>query len=108
MENIIRRITATEVEEAMALVWEVFQEFEVPFCSPRGRKPLRGLSSEIPAIMMRSERGSALYTAPSTAAGSWPFYLHLGFIPLSEEQERDGLKFTPMKYVVNASEWINA
>ena len=28
------------------------------------------------------------------------FYLHIGFIPLSEEQEIDGIRFTPMKYVV--------
>lgn len=28
------------------------------------------------------------------------FYLHVGFIPLSEEQESDGIRFTPMKYVV--------
>lgn len=26
------------------------------------------------------------------------FYLHIGFIPLSEEQEMDGIRFTPMKY----------
>jgi len=29
-----------------------------------------------------------------------PFYLHLGFIPLSEEQEINGIKFTPMKYAI--------
>ena len=29
------------------------------------------------------------------------FYLHIGFIPLSEEQELDGIRFTPMKYVVH-------
>lgn len=29
------------------------------------------------------------------------FYLHIGFIPLSEEQEQDGIRFTPMKYIVN-------
>lgn len=29
-----------------------------------------------------------------------PFYLHIGFIPLSEEQEINGIKFTPMKYVI--------
>ena len=29
------------------------------------------------------------------------FYLHLGFIPLSEEQEIDGIRFTPMKDVVH-------
>ena len=28
------------------------------------------------------------------------FYLHIGFLPLSEEQEIDGIRFTPMKYVV--------
>lgn len=29
-----------------------------------------------------------------------PFYLHIGFEPLSEEQEQDGIRFTPMKYTV--------
>lgn len=29
-----------------------------------------------------------------------PFYLSLGFIPLSEEQEIDGMRFTPMKYTI--------
>ncbi len=29
-----------------------------------------------------------------------PFYLHLGFVPLSDEREIDGIRFTPMKYVV--------
>ncbi|MDE6442166.1 MAG: GNAT family N-acetyltransferase [Clostridia bacterium] len=29
-----------------------------------------------------------------------PFYLHTGFTPLSEEQEIDGIKFTPMKYII--------
>ena len=30
-----------------------------------------------------------------------PFYLAIGFIPLSEEQEINGIRFTPMKYIVN-------
>lgn len=29
-----------------------------------------------------------------------PFYWSLGFVPLSEEQEIDGVRFTPMKYTV--------
>ena len=29
-----------------------------------------------------------------------PFYLHLGFVPQSDEQEVDGIRFTPMKYTV--------
>ena len=28
------------------------------------------------------------------------FYLHIGFIPLSKEQEIDGIRFTPMKYII--------
>ncbi len=30
-----------------------------------------------------------------------PFYLAIGFVPLSDEQEIDGIRFTPMKYVIN-------
>ena len=29
-----------------------------------------------------------------------PFYLALGFIPQSEEQEINGIRFTPMKYII--------
>lgn len=29
-----------------------------------------------------------------------PFYLHLGFKPQSEEQEINGIRFTPMKYTI--------
>lgn len=28
------------------------------------------------------------------------FYLHIGFIPQSEEQEKHGIRFTPMKYLI--------
>lgn len=31
-----------------------------------------------------------------------PFYLRIGFIPLSEEQKISGIQFTPMKYVVKS------
>lgn len=27
-----------------------------------------------------------------------PFYLRIGFVPLSEEREKDGIRYTPMKY----------
>ena len=30
-----------------------------------------------------------------------PFYLAIGFAPLSEEQEINGIRFTPMKYIIN-------
>ena len=29
------------------------------------------------------------------------FYLHIGFVPQSEEQEKHGIRFTPMKYLIN-------
>ena len=28
-----------------------------------------------------------------------PFYLNIGFVPLSDEQEINGIRFTPMRYV---------
>ena len=30
-----------------------------------------------------------------------PFYLAIGFVPLSEEQEINGIRFSPMKYIIN-------
>ena len=30
-----------------------------------------------------------------------PFYYAIGFVPLSGEQEINGIRFTPMKYVIN-------
>ncbi|HBH94527.1 MAG TPA: N-acetyltransferase [Ruminococcaceae bacterium] len=35
-----------------------------------------------------------------------PFYLHLGFEPLSEEQETEGVRYTPMKYRIKKEELI--
>ena len=29
-----------------------------------------------------------------------PFYLHIDFVPLSNEQEINGIRFVPMKYVI--------
>ena len=29
-----------------------------------------------------------------------PCYLHIGFLPLSEEKEMGGVRFTPMKYII--------
>ena len=29
------------------------------------------------------------------------FYLRIGFVPLSEEQEKNGIRFTPMKYQIS-------
>ena len=30
-----------------------------------------------------------------------PFYLRIGFVPQSEEQTINGIRFTPMKYIIN-------
>lgn len=35
-----------------------------------------------------------------------PFYLHIGFVPLSGEQQADGIRFTPMKYTIKRSDPI--
>lgn len=36
-----------------------------------------------------------------------PFYLHLGFVPQSDEQEEDGIRFTPMKYYIALGSAVN-
>lgn len=36
-----------------------------------------------------------------------PFYQKLGFIPQSEEQEEDGIRFTPMKYYIALGSAVN-
>ena len=30
-----------------------------------------------------------------------PFYVAIGFVPQSQEQEMNGIRFTPMKYIIN-------
>ena len=35
-----------------------------------------------------------------------PFYLAIGFVPVSEEQEIDGIRFTPMKYTFSKQRHI--
>ena len=159
MDNIvIRKITADEVESAMALALEVFMEFEAPDYGPSGVETFKkdivenpeylenarqGLSpiygafdgDKIVALMgMRSSKthinlvftkkayhrqgiARAIFryllqdvlaenptlealTLNSSPYGL-PFYLKLGFTPVSEEQVINGIRFTPMKYSIS-------
>lgn len=158
MENIIiRRITADEVCDAMALALEVFMEFEAPVYSPAGLETFKKDIVENPAYLenarlglcpiygafdgeklvaiigMRSSKthinlvftrkeyhrrgiARAIFhylladqlrenpaldelTLNSSPYGL-PFYLSVGFEALSMEQEINGIRFTPMKYVL--------
>lgn len=155
---VIRKITAGEVESAMALALEVFMQFEAPDYPPEGVEtfkkdivenpeylemarqgacPIYGAfdGEQIVALMgMRSNKThinlvftkkeyhrkgiaraifnyllqDVLKENPSLEALTLnsspyglPFYLAMGFIPLSEEQEMNGIRFTPMKYIIN-------
>lgn len=158
MENIvIRKINPSEAESAMALVLEVFMEFEAPDYHPSGVEAFRRDIVENPGFLemvrqgvcpvygafdgdrivalmgMRSDRKhinlaftkkeyhrrgiaraifhyllkDVLEENPSLEALTLnsspygiPFYLSIGFVPSSEEQEIDGIRFTPMKYTV--------
>ena len=64
----------------------------------------RGIASAI----FRRLLGDVLVENPSLEALTLnyspyglPFYLALGFVPLSGEQEMNGIRFTPMKYVIS-------
>lgn len=158
MENIIiRRINAEEVADAMALVLEVFMQFEAPDYSPEGVETfkrdivenpeylesarlgvcpiygafdgdmlvglmgMRSNKTHINLVFTKKEyhrRGIAraifsylledilkenpaldALTLNSSPYGL-PFYLAIGFIPQSDEQEINGIRFTPMKYII--------
>ena len=44
---------------------------------------------------------SAMALTLNSSPYGLPFYLAIGFVPLSEEQEMNGIRFTPMKYTIN-------
>lgn len=154
----IRKITESEVDEALDLALDVFMEFEAPNYKPEGvatfkrdmieneeyiRNCRQGIcpiyaafdGGRIIGVMgMRPDKthinlvfvqkeyhrqgvATALFhfllkdvlrenpelkeiTLNSSPYGK-PFYLHIGFVPLSEEQETDGIRFTPMKYTIH-------
>ena len=51
----IRRIRSSEVEEALALAWEVFLEFEAPDYRPEGTEAFRRDIVENEQFITRSE-----------------------------------------------------
>lgn len=54
-------------------------------------------------IVIRKIAGNEVESALTLNASPYglPFYLALGFIPLSEEQQINGIRFTPMKYTIH-------
>jgi GNAT superfamily N-acetyltransferase len=153
---LIRKITADEVDCAMALALEVFMQFEAPDYGPAGVETFKkdivenpeylenarkgtcpiygGFDGEtlVALIGMRSKthinlvftrkeyhrRGIAraifnyllqdvtqedssleALTLNSSPYGL-PFYLSVGFVPQGEEQTMNGIRFTPMKYII--------
>lgn len=153
---LIRKITADEVDCAMALALEVFMQFEAPDYGPAGVETFKkdivenpeylenarkgtcpiygGFDGEtlVALIGMRSKthinlvftrkeyhrRGIAraifnyllqdvtqedpsleALTLNSSPYGL-PFYLSVGFVPQGDEQTMNGIRFTPMKYII--------
>lgn len=63
----------------------------------------RGIARAIFAYLLEDVRKEdptlQALTLNSSPYGS-PFYLAIGFVPLGEEQEINGIRFTPMKYII--------
>ncbi len=149
----IRKITNSEVNEALNLAWEVFMQFEATDYKPegveafkrdiieneefiakcrRGDCPIyaafdngkiigmigmreskthinlaftkkeyhrKGVATAIFKYLLRDNPQLLEITLNSSPYGL-PFYLKLGFVPQSEELEQDGIRYTPMKYIV--------
>lgn len=158
MENIvIRKITTSEVESAMALALEVFMEFEAPDYGPTGVETFKKDIVENPEYLENARKGlcpiygafdgeklvalmgmrsskthinlvftkkeyhrkgiaraifhylldDVLQENPALEALTLnsspyglPFYLRIGFVPQNGEQTVNGIRFTPMKYIV--------
>ena len=49
---------------------------------------------------LRRENSSLSEITLNSSPYGLPFYLSIGFVPQSDEQETDGMKFTPMKYTI--------
>ena len=159
MDNIvIRKITADEVESAMALALEVFMEFEAPDYGPSGVETFKKDIVENPEYLENARQGlcpiygafdgdkivslmgmrsskthiNLVFTKKAyhrqgiaraifhyllqevlaenptletltlnSSPYGLPFYLKLGFTPVSEEQVINGIRFTPMKYSIS-------
>lgn len=149
----IRKITSSEVNEALTLALEVFMQFEAPDYKPKGVETFKrdligneefiakcksgdcpiyaafdngkiigmigmretgthinlaftkkeyhrkGVATAIFKYLLRDNPQLSEITLNSSPYGL-PFYLKLGFVPQSEELERDGIRYTPMKYIV--------
>ncbi len=149
----IRKITSSEVSEALNLAWEVFMQFEAPDYKPEGVETFKRDIIENKKFIAKCRRGDCpIYAAfdngkiigiigmresrthinlvftkkeyhrkgVATAIFKFllqdnpqlseitlnslpyglPFYLKLGFVTQSEELEQDGIRYTPMKYIV--------
>ena len=153
---LIRKITADEVDCAMALALEVFMQFEAPDYGPAGVDTFRKDIVETPEYLENARKGTCpiyggfdgetlvaligmrskthinlVFTRkeyhrrgiaraifnyllqdvtqedPSLEALTLnsspyglPFYLSVGFLPQGEEQTMNGIRFTPMKYII--------
>ncbi|MDE7399408.1 MAG: GNAT family N-acetyltransferase [Oscillospiraceae bacterium] len=63
----------------------------------------KGVATEIFRFMLhdlREENPSLSEITLNSSPYGLPFYRHLGFIPQSEELEEDGIRYTPMKFLV--------
>ena len=153
---LIRKITANEVDCAMALALEVFMQFEAPDYGPAGVETFKKDIVENPEYLENAKKGTcpiyggfdgetlvaligmrskthinlvftrkeyhrrgiarAIFnyllqdvtqedsslealTLNSSPYGL-PFYLSVGFVPQGEEQTMNGIRFTPMKYII--------
>ena len=156
-EILIRKITANEVDSAMALALEVFLQFEAPVYPPQGTETFRKDIVENPEYLEQARSGACpIYGAfdgdklvalmgmrsnkthinlvftkneyhrrgiaraifryllqdqlrenpelealtLNSSPYGLPFYTAIGFLPLCEEQEINGIRFTPMRYSV--------
>lgn len=95
---------AFDGEEIVALMGMRSSKTHINLVFTKKEYHRRGIASAIFRYLLKdilTENPSLDALTLNSSPYGLPFYLALGFIPLHEEQEINGIRFTPMKYIID-------
>jgi predicted GNAT family N-acyltransferase len=95
-EKDIKQLSSLHAEEACALVQRVFDATIAPTYQQLGREHWQGKG--VGSLLVQKAQERCLGSLDVNAApGAVSFYQKMGFVPTSEEQETDGIRYIPMR-----------
>ena len=94
---------AFDGEKMVALIGMRSNKTHINLVFTRKEYHRKGIATDIFNYLLKdvlSENPNIRELTLNSSPYGLPFYLHIGFIPLSDEQEINGIRFTPMKYII--------